>query len=154
VDVRTAGPDDTAEVIRLAQVMFDALGIEGGNLMWPEQADLRFRRGLADGTVAAFVVDAPDVPGTLIASAAVSITHRLPTPRGNGRTAYVQWVATDPGWRRQGLARRLMEALIEWVRGQGVGIVDLHASPEGIPLYTELGFAPSVNPELRLGLTT
>ncbi len=148
-----ARPDDTAEVIRLARVMFDALGIEGGNLMWQEQADLRFRRGLADGTVAAFVVDAPDAPGSLVASAAVSITHRLPTPRGDGRTAYVQWVATEPGWRRKGLARRVMVALIEWVRAEGVGVVDLHASPGGIALYTELGFAPSVHPELRLGLT-
>ncbi len=152
MEARPAGPDDTTEVIRLARMMFDALGIEGGNAMWEEQAAVRFRQGLEDGTAAAFVVASPDAPGTLLASAAVSITPRLPTPRGDGRTAYVQWVATEPAWRRRGLAGRVMAELIAWVRAQGVGFVDLHASDDGIHLYTELGFRPSPHPELRLRL--
>ena len=150
MEVRRAGPEDAAEVIRLAKVMFDALGIAGGNANWREQADSRFRSGLAEGRVAAFVVDDPDSPGSLIASAAASLSQRLPTPRSDGRTAYVQWVATEPAWRRRGLARRVMVALIEWARAEGAGMVDLHASSEGAPLYAELGFGPSPNPELRL----
>jgi ribosomal protein S18 acetylase RimI-like enzyme len=149
---RPAVPDDAAEVIRLARVMFDALGIEGRNAMWREQADARLRAGLQDGTVAAFVVDAPGAPGALVSSAAVSITQRLPTPMGDGRTAYVQWVATDAAWRRRGFGRQVMTALIDWVRASGVGIVDLHASPDGIPLYRDLGFRESDHPELRLAI--
>jgi GNAT superfamily N-acetyltransferase len=152
VEARRAGPEDAAEVVRLAAVMFDALDIRGENVTWREQADARFRRGLEEGTVAAFVVDAPDALGRLVASAAVSITQRLPTPRGDGRTAYVQWVATEPEWRRRGLARQIMMAVVEWARAQGVSIVDLHASPDGAPLYADLGFRANAHPELRLGL--
>jgi GNAT superfamily N-acetyltransferase len=154
VEVRQAGPDDADEVIRLAQVMFDELGLSDGatatNSSWREHADARFRAGLDEGTVAAFVIDAPDAPGRLVASAAASISQRLPTPMGGGRNAYVQWVATEPEWRRQGLARHVMVELVEWARAQGVGMVDLHASADGAPLYAELGFRPGPNPELRL----
>jgi GNAT superfamily N-acetyltransferase len=152
VEARHAGPEDAAEVIRLAQVMFDSLGIVGDNVGWREQADARFRQGLADGTVAAFVVDAPGARDRIVASGAVSITQRLPTPMGDGRVAYVQWVATEPEWRRKGLARMVMLEIARWAREQGAGMVDLHASPDGAALYAELGYAPSLNPELRLRL--
>ncbi len=141
-----------AEVIRLAQLMFDTLGIAGDNSGWRAQADARFRRGLEEGTVAAFVVESPDEPGTLVASAAASITQRLPTPMGDGRVAYVQWVATEPAWQRRGLARMVMVELARWAGEHGAGMVDLHASPHGAALYAELGYAPSANPELRLRL--
>ncbi len=153
MEARRAGDDDTDEVLRLARVMFDALAITGDDPAWEPRARARLRAGIADGTVAAFVVDRPDAHGVLVASAAVSIQQRLPTPRiPDGRAAYVQWVATDAAWRRQGLARRVMVALVAWVRDQGVRIVDLHASADGEPLYRDLGFAPSLHPELRLHL--
>ena len=150
MEARLAKPDDAAEVLRLAQVMFDALGIIGDNVGWREQADARFRQGLQEGTVAVVVVDDPEDPGTLVASGAVSITQRLPTPMGDGRVAYVQWVATEPEWRRRGLARMVMIEIARWAREQGAGMVDLHASAQGAPLYAELGYAPSPHPELRL----
>ena len=152
MEARQAGPDDTAEVIRLAQLMFDSLGITGDNVSWREQADARFRQGLSEGTVAAFVVDAPGASGRFIAGGAVSITQRLPTPMGDGRVAYVQWVATEREWRRKGLARMVMIEIARWAREQGAGMVDLHASADGAALYSELGYAPSENPELRLRL--
>ena len=46
MEARLAGPDDVAEVIRLAQLMFDTLGIAGDNPGWRAQADTRFRQGL------------------------------------------------------------------------------------------------------------
>lgn len=49
-------------------------------------------------------------------------------------------VYTRPENRRQGLARRLMDAALEWCRANGVRTVILHASTEGRPLYESMGF--------------
>jgi GNAT superfamily N-acetyltransferase len=56
----------------------------------------------------------------------------------------------EPTHRRQGIARRLMEVMIDWCRARGFGSVFLHASDEGRPLYALMGFTPT--PEMRLVL--
>lgn len=147
---RPATPDDLDEILRLARVMFTALGImDDGE--WQAPARARCAQGLADGTVVAFVVDDPGRTRGLVASAAASVQPRLPTPLNHdGRTAYVQWVATDPEWRHNGLGRAVMESLVGWASRERITYLDLHASPDGDPLYRSMGFAPSPNPELRL----
>jgi len=57
---------------------------------------------------------------------------------------------TQPVARRQGLARRLLETMVEWCRQEGFGSVSLHTSEFGRPLYESLGFAPTN--EMRLTL--
>ena len=59
-------------------------------------------------------------------------------------------VYTEPAYRRRGLARRLMIAMLDWLRQQGYGTVSLHASDYGRPLYESLGF--KVTNEMRLQL--
>ena len=58
--------------------------------------------------------------------------------RGNILNVY-----THPGFRRQGLARRLTQTAIECCRAQGTHTVILHASDEGRELYRGLGFEPT-----------
>lgn len=138
---RTATVSDISEVIRLAIVMFEAVGADASDLAWQSHGRNRLTEGFADGTVAAFVVDHPSIAGRAISAAAVSLNLRLPTTLNpDGRIAYVQWVATDAEFRRRGASRAVMTALIEWVRTQGVSRIDLHASPDGLRLYRELGF--------------
>lgn len=55
--------------------------------------------------------------------------------RGNILNVY-----TSAEYRRQGLARRLMETALEWCRAHGIRAVILHSSDEGRPLYESLGF--------------
>jgi GNAT superfamily N-acetyltransferase len=69
---------------------------------------------------------------------------------GSGREALVINVYTEPRFRRLGLARRMMEALIDWSRTAGIERIALHASPDGRPLYESLGF--TATNELRLPL--
>ena len=49
-------------------------------------------------------------------------------------------VFTEPGFRRRGLARCLVEAAIDWCKAHSIDFVILHASPEGRSLYKSLGF--------------
>ena len=59
-------------------------------------------------------------------------------------------VYTEPAHRRRGIARRLMNTLIEWCRAEGFGSVALHASQDGRPLYELLGFRPTNEMRLKL----
>jgi GNAT superfamily N-acetyltransferase len=64
--------------------------------------------------------------------------------------AYVLNVYTEPEARGQGLAKRLMAAVLEECRRRGVSTVVLHASPQGRPIYEAMGFV--VSDEMLLSL--
>jgi GNAT superfamily N-acetyltransferase len=86
-----------------------------------------------------------------VAGAGLLVVPWVASPRNPvPRIAYVLNVYTDPAYRRRGLSRRLMETIIAWCREQGFGVVHLHASEVGRPLYESLGFEPSN--EMRLSL--
>ena len=68
----------------------------------------------------------------------------------DGRYGYVQWVATDPEFRRRGHSRAVMVALLTWFRTEHVTIVDLRATPEAESLYRSLGFTDVDTVTLRL----
>ncbi|HYA68792.1 MAG TPA: GNAT family N-acetyltransferase, partial [Acidimicrobiales bacterium] len=68
----------------------------------------------------------------------------LPNPgRQDPCVGYIQWMSTDPEWRRGGRSRAVLRALLEWFEASGVGMVELHASTMGEPLYRSAGFAES-----------
>ena len=66
------------------------------------------------------------------------------------RRATIMNVYTEPAYRRQGIARRLMQTMINWCQQQGFARITLHASAQGRPLYESLGFEDSN--EMRLNL--
>jgi GNAT superfamily N-acetyltransferase len=57
-------------------------------------------------------------------------------------------VYTEPEYRRQGMARDLMQVALEWCADNEVGEVILHSSDQGRLLYESLGFQPTN--EMRL----
>jgi GNAT superfamily N-acetyltransferase len=149
-DVRRATTADIDELIRLRQVMFDALAgvmdVSGG---WEAPCARFLRNGIIDGTLAAFVIDAPDGEG-LASCGVATVAARLPGP-GNlsGRYGYVQSMATDQRWRRQGHARRVFAALLDWFELERVDAIDLHATVDGEALYRSFGFREGESIELR-----
>lgn len=82
-----------------------------------------------------------DLDGEPVASAALMW---FPHPPGRlspaGTEAYVLNVYTRPDARRMGLARALMERVVEEARAAGVRRVWLRASDDGRPLYEAMGF--------------
>jgi predicted GNAT family N-acyltransferase len=56
------------------------------------------------------------------------------------RLAWIGMVLTRPEYRRQGLAKRLMEGLIAIAERRGIHTLKLDATEEGRPLYENLGF--------------
>src|SRR5579864_9673841 len=109
--VRAAVIEDIPEVIRLAALMFESIGLDSSGEQWRAEGAARAQARLGQD-LAIFVADHPDRPNQLVASVAGTIATRLPGP-GNptGRVGYIQWVATEAAFRRQGLARAAMTAL-------------------------------------------
>jgi len=108
-----------------------------------------FSERLLNGQYQAWFVES--APGRVIAGAGVIVFdyHSSPLDPTPKRPMVVN-VYTDPSYRRQGIARKLMESIIEWCRSEGFGSMLLHASDEGKPLYESLGFKPTN--EMRLML--
>ncbi len=66
------------------------------------------------------------------------------------RRATILNVYTYPEFRRQGIARSLMQAMIAWCKEQHFAGVWLHASKDGLRLYESLGFEPGNEMRLKL----
>jgi GNAT superfamily N-acetyltransferase len=86
-----------------------------------------------------------ELDGQAIAGGGVILRRLLPRPGGlnGGEEAYILNVYTEPEYRRRGLARVVMSAIIDWCAAREVAVVSLHASDDGRPLYESLGFAPT-----------
>jgi ribosomal protein S18 acetylase RimI-like enzyme len=147
IEVRRAGPGDADELMRLRAVM-----LRSGPGDWQRAGaeSLRSRLVAEEQSLAAFVADKGDAPG-LAACVVGQVDQRLPGPNNpTGLRGYVYSVATDPAYRRRGLSRACMTALLEWFARSGADVIDLRASPEGEPLYSSLGFVRTPDPSMRL----
>ncbi len=58
-------------------------------------------------------------------------------------------VYTEPEFRRQGVARRIVQTILDWIRARGLRSANLHASDEGRVLYEKLGFVATNEMRLR-----
>jgi GNAT superfamily N-acetyltransferase len=118
--------------------MFESMGTDSSDPGW-QAAGERHVRSRLGVDLAVYVADGPD--GRLVASAAGTVSQRLPTPNNpSARVGYIQWVCTEAAWRGQGLGRAVMEALLAWYEAEHVAVVELHATPDGEPFYRSLGF--------------
>jgi len=134
--------------------MYESMGLDSRDPVWARRAAESFGARLGTDVQAVVVDDREAGPasasGRLIACGAVVVSERLPTPNNpGGRVGYVQWVATEPDARRLGFATLVMKMLLEWCNEQGVPIVELHATPQGEPLYGSLGFGQEGGTAMR-----
>lgn len=123
--------------------MFRAVGVDPGDDYWERfrPAAAQAMRDRRDDDVVVFVVDHPDDRARLVACGAAVVITRLPSVgQPDGRLGYIQWMSTDLDFRRRGLARNVLRELLAWLEARGIDNVELHASPEGAPLYRSQGF--------------
>jgi ribosomal protein S18 acetylase RimI-like enzyme len=136
--------------------MLAAMGadIGGPDAPWRAVARDWFAEQLASPeTFAAYVVDDPDVG--VVAGAAGNVYVHPPGPRDlTTLRGHLYNVSTEPDFRRRGLARACVVALMDWFRDEtGVGQIELHATQDGIGLYRAVGFIEASYPTLRLRLS-
>lgn len=140
IEQATVADIDQLTELRLAYLAddFGALTPEQEVEIVPELGSyLRTRLGR---DLKAFV--ARDAGSDLIAGCAwLLLVDKPPSPRfPHGRTGVLFNVYTRPACRRQGIARKVMEALLVEARDHGLDVIELHATDDGYPLYRSLGF--------------
>ena len=82
--------------------------------------------------------------GKTIGCATLCYMEFMPTfSHPTGKRSHLMNVYTAPDYRGQGMARRMVEMLIEEARRRGVTEISLDATASGRPLYRKLGFQDS-----------
>ncbi|GLZ38064.1 GNAT family N-acetyltransferase [Actinokineospora sp. NBRC 105648] len=151
IAVRQACENDVGELVRLRASLFDDLG---GDFFNPPAADGAWRAALAKVLTRKLAADdarilVVDGEAGLAACGIGTIEEWFPGPHSrNGRIGHVIGVVTDPAYRRRGYSRAIMHALLDWFTAGDAARVDLYASPEGEPLYRDLGFTEHPDPAL------
>jgi GNAT superfamily N-acetyltransferase len=149
--IRPAGPDDLATLLHHRREMFREMGYSDAALLDDvvRTANAYFRKALPDGTYRAWLVEA--VGGQVVGGGGVLIAGWPGFPgEKQSRRAWILNMYTEPAFRRRGIARLLVETMIEWCRAEGFVAIALHASNEGRPLYESLGFQRTNEMRLRL----
>lgn len=153
LELRLATLDDIPALVRHRRGMFVDMDALKGAQPDPAQLDAMdaayanfARERLSDSRMQAWVIADAD---RVVASGAVLYTDWLPRPDGKQSVlAYVHSVYTEPDYRRIGLARRILKAMLAECQARGLPRLTLHASDQGRGLYEELGFVPTN--EMRL----
>lgn len=82
--------------------------------------------------------------GEVIGCASMSFMRIMPTfSHPTGKRAHLMNVYTRSEYRRQGIARKMVEILIDETWKRGATEISLDATTMGRPLYESLGFKPT-----------
>lgn len=83
--------------------------------------------------------------GTAVSGGGIFVRTLGPVPGcyGVGRWGHIANIYTEPAHRRRGLARRLMDTILDWCAAHDIDHVTLAASEEGRALYESFGFKPA-----------
>lgn len=148
--LRLATLADLAVVMHHRREMFIDMGYKDEtSLRAMEATSTAFlKAGLADGSYRGWLAETEE---GIVAGGGVVLLDFPSSPRDpSPRRAYIINMYTEPGFRRRGLAKLILEEMIRWCREQGFAWVALHASDAGRHLYETLGFKPTN--EMRLPL--
>lgn len=149
--VRAATIDDIHDITRLRCLMFESMGLDDPEELSAVASSSKeyFFRAMPSGQFHGWLAVTPT--GRAVASVGVVVDQHPPGP-GNrsGRIAYIMNLCTEPAYRRRGLARVLIQHVMDWIRQQGITVAALHASETGRLLYKQLGFVHSNEMRARL----
>lgn len=148
--VRAATGDDAAALARHRAEMFRDMGKlpdrSYGEMV--EASRAYFAAAVASGEYVAWLAAPADDRQTIVAGAGMQLRRILPSIRQgvsgvevtSRPQGYVMNVFVERAWRRRGLARLLMERVLDEAARRDVAHLALHASDDGRPLYESLGF--------------
>jgi GNAT superfamily N-acetyltransferase len=140
LDIRKATTGDIPEILRQRRAMYEAMDYQDADAlatMVSVSADY-LNKALSDGSFRAWLASVGD---RVVAGGAIIVSPWPAHPYDlECRRATILNVYTYPDYRRRGIARRLMQTMIDWCRQESFARVTLHASKDGRSVYEALGF--------------
>lgn len=148
MEYRKATKRDIGVMMELRKRQLIDEGIEPSSNMDDELQSF-FERKLCDGTLVQWLVEDLE---EVVACGAV-LFYEFPPSYTNptGMKAYIANMFTDERYRGRGIAKKLLEMLVEEVQAAGITKIWLGASVMGRPVYKKIGFMES-NEYLELDL--
>ena len=149
--IRTATVDDIPHIVDHRARMFREMGIPAEFEAMSAATAGWLRHAIPSREYLAWiaVTDEGDVAG----GSGLIVIPWPPGPMSmDPRCGFVFNVYTHPEHRQQGLARRMMQAIHDYCRAEGIERVVLNASTFGKPLYEALGYVETNEPMMRIRL--
>jgi GNAT superfamily N-acetyltransferase len=152
IQIRRAGVEDLKHLVHHRLAMFEEMGYRDVLVLKgvEKSAIDYFSEALRAGTYVGWLAEEPE-RRKVVAGGGVVLAHWPGFPgEKRAERAWILNMYTEPEARRQGIAKRILEMVIEWCKERGLSTVSLHASDAGRPLYASVGFQPTN--EMRLEL--
>ena len=141
VEIREATPDEYAAAGEATAQAYREFVTPGGD--WEEYLDkIADVASRAARTVILVAVE----DGVIVGSATLELTERVEPeddPSLQSEEAHIRMVGVDPGRRRRGIARALMQACIDRARASGKTFITLHTTlrmQDAQRMYASMGF--------------
>ena len=151
IHIREAGVEDLKHILHHRRAMFKEMGFQDPAVLDNVESLSReyFGEALRIGRYRGWIAEG--LNAQIVGGGGIVIAEWPGYPGENhAARAWILNMYTEPGARRRGVAKRLMEAMIEWCRTKGFRAVSLHASSAGRPLYETIGFQPTNELMLKL----
>ena len=149
--IRPATIADVPHIVRHREQMFRDMGIQA---LFEEMAaamESWLRHAIPSHTYRGWI--AATDRGEVVGGGGLIVIPWPPGPISlDPRCGFVFNVYVEPGHRKQGLARRLMDAMHAHCRSEGIERVVLNASAFGRPLYEDMGYVVTDEPMMRIRL--
>lgn len=148
--IRPATIADIPHLVKHREQMFRDMAIPAEFEDMAIAFDQWLRHALPAHTYRGWVAE---TDGVVAAGAGLIVIPWPPGPMSmDPRCGFIFNVYTDPQHRKQGLARKLMDAMHDWCRSEGIERVVLNASAFGKSLYEEMGYVVTNEPMMRMRL--
>ena len=150
ITIRAATPADIPEILRQRRGMYEDMNYKDPATLAAmlSVTAAYLERALPEGTFRAWLAETAN---QAVGGGAIVISPWPAHPYDlECRRATILNVYTYPHYRRQGIARQIMQTMIAWCKRENFARVDLHASPDGRHLYESLGFEASNEMRLKL----
>lgn len=147
---RLATADDAAIITHHRRAMFADMG-HTDEVEILDQMATAFRdwvrRKLEQGIYIGFFME--NAAGQVVAGAGCWIMEWPPHLLDpSAERAYILNVYTEPAYRGRGLAKHLMQSVLDFCETRHLSVITLHASQFGRPMYEQMGFTQTN--EMRL----
>jgi len=149
--IREATLADLSHLVHHRRAMFEDMGhTDTAALARVDAASEQyFKQALRNGAYKAWLAE--DSTGAVLGGGGIVLADWPGFPgEVLAKRAWILNMYTEPGARRRGIAKRLLQVILEWSRTYGLSIVSLHASQAGRPLYESLGFQPTNEMRIKL----
>jgi GNAT superfamily N-acetyltransferase len=149
--IRPATLADIPRIIEHREQMFRDMGIPAEFETMAAAMELWLRRAIPSKSYLGWL--AATEAGAVVAGGGLLVIPWPPGPMTmDPRCGFVFNVYTQPEHRKHGLAKRLMDAMHDHCRAEGIERVVLNASVFGKPLYEAMGYVVAEQPMMRLAL--